>query len=344
MPAELFGAMPDGGEVRLIKLSDPAGGLTAEILTLGAVIHRLSVPGRGGKLADVVLGAPDLGGYLSAGFPAAAVIGRVANRIKGAAFTLGGREYRLTANERANTLHSGAGNYAARNFELAEAGGSMARLTLRDGGEGGFPGIVDVEVTYSLADGALEISYRAKPLEDTPINITNHVYFNLSGHASGAACRQELSVNADYYTPADGEDIPLGDLRGVEGTPFDLRRPRALGEAMDDLADWGDKHNGFDHNFVLNGQGQRLAARACDPGSGRIMEVYTDLPGMQLYAGNFIAGGTGGKDGASYGPHHGFCLETQHFPNAVNQPGFPNCVVKAGEVFSSETVFRFSVR
>ena len=342
--ASVFGALPDGSHVWRASLANESG-VSADILTLGATIHSIKAPDRLGRVSDVILGKKDVDGYLDSRACSAAVIGRVANRIKGHRFPRHGKVIMLDANERKNTLHGGSGNYARRNFALVEADSSHAVLALRDHGEGGFPGEVDIQVTYSLNDdNELMVEYLALPTEDTPINITNHAYFNLAGHSAGRIDRHELYINANFYTPADREDIPTGEILRVKDTPFDFTRARPLGEAMDELAEYGDKHGGYDHNFVLNGSGWRVAAAAHDPKSGRYLEVFTDLPGLQLYTANFIEEGTPGKGKAIYGKHSGFCLETQYFPDSVHQPHFPDCVVWAGEIFETATAFRFSVK
>ncbi|MDR1059888.1 MAG: galactose mutarotase, partial [Clostridiales bacterium] len=312
MGAKLFGQMPDGAQIWKCELRN-AGGLSVELLTLGATIHRILAPDREGRTADVVLGKDGVEGYLSKGALAAATIGRVANRIQGHSFSLGGEAFELDANENGSTLHGGSGNYAGRVFSLVEATDSRARMVARDFGEGGFPGEVAVEVAFSLGDdGSLRIEYTAIPTRDTPINLTNHAYFNLAGHGSGPIDAHELQIEADFYTPSDAEDIPTGEIAKVAGTPFDFTSPRVLGPAMRELAASGDAHGGFDHNFALRGSGWRKIAVATEPASGRAMEVYTDLPGVQFYTANHAAPGAVGKDGAAYGRHSGFCLETQH--------------------------------
>jgi aldose 1-epimerase len=341
MGMTLFGEMPGGGQVWKCELKNGSG-VSAEILSLGATIHSLSVPGRDGRSADVILGKDDVAGYLSPGAAAAATIGRVANRIAGHSFDLGGKTYVLDANERDKTLHGGSGNYALRNFSVVEATGTLVRLAARDLGEAGFPGEAAIEVAFTLKpDNTLLIQYCAVPTQDTPINFTNHAYFNLAGHDSGEVDGQELQIDADFFTPADEEDIPTGEIAKVAGTPFDLTSPRNLGDAMRELQAFGDGHGGYDHNYVLRGAGFRKVAEAADPASGRVMEVYTDLPGLQLYTANMIAPGLIGKAGATYGKHGGFCLETQYFPDTMHRPHFPSCIVAADAVYRTETAYRF---
>jgi aldose 1-epimerase len=292
-----------------------------------------------------LLGAPDVRTYLKKGAPSASVIGRVANRISKSKFSLDGKNYTLDTNENENTLHSGSGNYALKNFTLLYANESSAQFVLKDFGEGGFPGEVNMSVTYTIKENnILEIHYQAISSCDTPINLTNHAYFNLNGHASGPVYKQKLQIMADFYTITNKQDIPSGEICKVEKTPFDLRKSHTLGLALADLATFGDWHNGFDHNFVFHEKGIKKAAIFYDPESGRKMEVFTDLPGMQLYCGNFIPKGFKGKDGASYGPHSGICLETQYFPDSVNIAHFPNCITKANTVFSTKTSFHFGIK
>lgn len=297
MSLEQFGVTGAGEPVWLARLA--SGPITVEILSYGATIHKILAPDRRGNYADVVLGKDDAAGYAAPGAASGAVIGRVANRIKNHSFKLNGRRHILDANENRNTLHGGSGNYAHMNFVVIEASGARVRLAARDRGDGGFPGEVTVEVCYTLSgDGTLLIEYAAVPTMDTPINLTNHVYFNLAGQGSGPADGHTLQLNAGFYTPSDAEDIPTGEIFSVKKTPFDFTKPRNLGLAMEALAASGDRHNGFDHNFVLDGEGWRKIATAADETSGRRLEAYTDLPGVQLYTANFLKDGARGKDGA----------------------------------------------
>jgi aldose 1-epimerase len=340
MGIELFGKMPNGDSVWRCKLKN-ARGMSAEIITLGANIQTLYAPDRGGKAENVILGRSDLAGYLSPGCPSAAVIGRVANRIRGHSFRLNGRDYELPANDHNNTLHGASGNYGRRNFALIEADDTLVRLALRDHGEAGFPGEADVEVTYRLEDDGLLIQYQVIPTEDTPVNVTNHVYFNLAGHTRNGIGEQELQLEADFYTRTDDENVPVGEILRTAGTPFDFSRFRKFGPALAELLASGDDKGGYDHNFVLNGTGMRKVAVARDGQSGRIMETFTDMPGLQLYTANNIPDGAAGYDGVTYKKHDAFCLETQFFPDTVHYPHFPCCIVRAGTVFTSSTAYRF---
>ena len=341
MPLRQFGVTGGGDPIWLAELA--AGDISVEVISYGATIHRVLAPDRDGNVADVVLGKDTAEGYMAPGAPSGAIIGRVANRIKNHAFRLNGRRYILETNEKRNTLHSGSGNYANRNFAVIDASGRHVRLAVRDRGEAGFPGEVAVEVCYTLdGDGTLSIEYSAIPTDDTPINLTNHVYFNLAGQDSGPVYGHTLTIGADFYTPADSANIPTGEILRIKDTPLNFSKPRKLGSAMIELANSGDKRNGFDHNFVLNGEGFRKVAEAADEESGRALEVFTDLPGVQLYTANFLRDGTAGKDGAKYGQHSGFCLETQFFPDTIHKPHFPGGIAYEGEIFSTATAYRFS--
>ncbi len=315
-----------------------AGAWSAEILPYGASVRSLRVPGRDGKAVDVVLGYDTPEEYAAQNGCLGAAVGRYANRIGGAKFTLNGKTYPLFANEGRNTLHSGAAGFHKRLWALsAEGEDTVLCVITSPDGEGGFPGNFRMEVRYTLKGGALSIRYTATSDADTVLNLTNHTYFNLGGQGSGPVDGHLITLRACRYTPIDAEKLPTGELRKVEGTAWDLRSPTLLGERLThpDLVPTG----GFDHNFVLDGpEGNAVFC----PATGIRMDFTTDQPGVQLYT----AGGLTprrGKAGAQYAPRHGLCLETQNFPDAVNQPAFPTPVLKAGEVFHSETVYRFSL-
>jgi len=341
---EHFGNLPDGSEVTLYRLEN--GGITAEILSLGGIIHRLLVPDKDGKTEDIVFGADDVAGYLSMSC-AASVIGRFANRISEGRFTAGGKEWITEKNAPGNcTLHSGSGNYAARNFtgsfDTSEDGLVGLKLDLRDNGEGGFPGGMDVTVTYTLdASGNLRIRYEGTPEADTPISMTNHVYFNLSGHASGSVEDHICQLDSDYHMTHYDTGLPTGDIRSVRGTDFDFTSPQPFKRGFNS-SDPQLSRNGYDHNFCIRGRGMRRGGVVKDPKSGRCLEFFTDLPGVQLYTGlHLLLKKCDGKDGAVYSNGDGFCLETQHYPDSVNMSQFPSPMYKAGEKFESETVYRF---
>lgn len=345
-----FGYAPDGTEVRLYTLTN-AHGLRATISTYGGTLTSLLTPDRNGQPGDVVLGFDSVAGYtspqyLQAGPYFGALIGRYGNRIGQGRFSLEGRTYTLARNNGPNSLHGGQ-----RGFDkvlwTAEPGTSPYGQTLTltyfsPDGEEGYPGNLSVQVVYTLTpDNALRLDYSATTDQATPLNLTNHSYFNLHhGHAPDAL-GHELTLHADRYTVVDDTLIPTGELRPVQGTPFDFRQPHTIGARI------GQVPGGYDHNWVLAAQQRprpQLAASVYEPVSGRTLEVLTDQPGVQFYSGNFLDGSLQGKGGTVYGPHYGFCLETQHFPDSPNQPHFPGTILQPGHTFRSTTEYRFGVR
>lgn len=338
-----FGVTKSGEEVRELTLDN--GVLTARVLTFGGVLRALTVPGKDGPV-DVVLGYDTVAEYEEGTGYFGALVGRFANRIAKGRFTLDGKEYTLACNDGPNHLHGGNVGWSHRIWTVAEASGDRAVLTLDSpDGEEGYPGHVQVKVTYALEDSALSIHYEAVTDRDTPCNLTNHSYFNLSGQGSGTVLDQELKLYCSAYTPTDNTSIPLGTIDPVEGTPMDLRQPTPIGAHIDEPFQqlvWG---HGYDHNFVVDGQPgvMRPAAEARSRATGVVMEVETDCPGVQLYTANFVEDGRKGKGGARYGFRHAFCLETQHFPDTPNQLAFPSCTLKAGARYDQTTRFRFSV-
>jgi aldose 1-epimerase len=339
-----FGTMQDGTQVRIFTLRNSKG-MVAKVMTCGATLTELEVPDRRGVVTNVVLGAETFEQYAK-GFPASAsVIGRFANRIAKARFTLDGMEYKLAANNGKNHLHGGRKGFGQVVWEgralPAQEGESAVRFTYHSkDGEEGYPGNLDVTVTYTLTDAnVLRLDYEAVTDKATPVNLTNHAYFNLAG--MGDVHEQVLWLAADRYTVADDELIPTGEMAPVKGTPLDFTTPTAIGARIDQLKP---KLNGYDHNFVLNGDGKSLTlcARAVDPKSGRMMEVSTTQPGVQLYTGNHLDGKHAGVGGVLYPHHGGFCLETQHFPDSINQTKFPSVVLRPGQTFRSTTAFAFS--
>lgn len=340
---KLFGTMPDGTPVYCIPLR--RGALSAEVLTYGGAIRSLKVPDRDGKPVDVVLGFDDLEGYLTHGCFFGAIIGPFGNRIGGARFSLNGREFPLAANDGKNHLHGGPLGFDKQVWQLGSAGTDFVTLTLhRPDLAGGYPGNMDVKVTYRLTDDALEIDYCATTDDDTLCNLTNHSYFNLDGHASGPVLAQTIQIDADRFTPTDPGSIPTGELADVTGTPMDLRKALPIGLHIDDDWDQLNWPGGYDHNFVLNGAWGTLRpiAEAKAAKTGIVMRVETDLPGVQFYAGNFIPNGLPGKGGAVYGKRHAFCLETQVFPDAPNKPDFPSALLTPEAPYRTKTVYRFS--
>ncbi|MGE0355250.1 MAG: aldose epimerase family protein, partial [Gemmatimonadales bacterium] len=288
-------------------------------LTYGGIIQSIRAPDRRGRADDIVLGFDTLDGYLTDSPYFGAIIGRYANRIAGGCFELDGTEYRLATNNGPNHLHGGWRGFdkmlwSAREFSAAGACGVVLEYVSPDGEEG-YPGTVEVSVTYRLEGRRLTVEYSARTTRATPINLTQHSYFNLAGAAAGDVLGHMLMIHADRITPADAGLIPTGELRPVEGTVFDFRRPVPIGARIEAPDPQLDHAGGYDHNFVLNGgPGLRPAARAADPAGGRSLEVHTTEPGLQFYSGNFLDGSVTGKGGHAYRRHAGFCLETQHFP------------------------------
>lgn len=340
----LFGVMPDGTNVEQYTLT--AGALSCDIITFGGSLRALRVPDRDGRPVDVLLGFDTLDSYRTHGKSFGALVGRFANRIGGARFTLNGTVYPLAANDHGvNHLHGGSLGYNRRVWKVDAASDAALTLSLfSPDGEEGYPGNLQARVTYTLTGEGLTIDYGAECDKDTVCNLTNHAYFNLSGHDSGPVLDQSIQLLADRYTPTDARSIPTGDIAPVDGTPMDLRRPTLIGahigEAFPQLLQAG----GYDHNWVVNGGDGSLRpiARAASPASGISMEVLSTLPGVQFYTGNYLAGCPAGKGGAAYDRRWGFCLETQFFPDSPNHEHFPSCVLRAGEPFRSTTSFRFT--
>ncbi len=338
-----FGRMPDGAPVEQIALR--SGALTCQIITYGGAVRSLTVPTRDGSPVDVALGFDTLEDYRAQDKYMGALVGRYANRIGGARFTLNGVEYPLYANDGPNSLHGGKVGFDKQVWTVEALTDNSVTLSLvSPDGEEGYPGTLSVQVTYTLRGGALSIQYRAVCDRDTVFNPTNHTYFNLSGHNSGSVEGQYIKLSASHYTPAAPGSIPTGEIAPVGGTPMDLRAAQPIGAHIGDPFEQLSLAAGYDHNWVLAyNRSTKKFARAWSPDTGIAMDVSTDLPGVQFYTGNFIQGCPSGKGGAVYGNRHGFCLETQFFPDTPNNPGFPSCVLRAGEQFSSKTSYVFSI-
>jgi aldose 1-epimerase len=345
---DTFGQMPDGTQVHLYTLSSP-NGATAKITNYGAILVSLDVPDRDGTLADVTLGYDNLDDYLERGSFFGATVGRYANRIGGAKFVLDGVEYQLAANNGPNHLHGGNKGFDKVIWRLedinAEGDEAFVKLTyVSEDGEEGYPGNLACSVTYTLTrDHALRIDYEAETDKTTVVNLTNHSYFNLAGQGAGDILDHVLMLNADKYTVFDEGLIPTGEIRSVEGTPLDFTSPTSIGARI------GQVGQGYDQNYVLSKQDApagslMLCARVLEPTSGRIMEVHTTEPGMQLYTGNFLDGTITGKEGKVYKKHYAFCLETQHYPDSPNKPDFPSVVLQPGQKFTSTTIYEFSAQ
>lgn len=342
-----YGQTADGQSVDLYTLTNAAG-VELGVTNFGGIITSLRVPDRAGAMGDVVHGFDRWDGYLRGHPFFGALVGRYGNRIARGKFTLNGVEYSLALNNGPNALHGGLKGFDKvawqANAISTDAGPGLVLRYLSRDGEEGYPGNLSVVVTYVLADPAeLRISYSANTDKDTVINLTNHSYFNLAG--GGDILGHEVQLFADQFTPVDANLIPTGVLQDVSGTPFDFRTPTAIGARINDAHEQITRGGGYDHNFVVRGPmgALRPAARVTEPTTGRALEVFTTEPGVQFYTGNFLDGSLTGKRGAVYARRSGFCLETQHFPDSPNQPGFPSTVLKAGETYRSTTVFRFGV-
>ena len=340
-----FGITPSGESVSLITLKNKA--ISCQIITYGAAIRSLLVPDRDGSLTDVVLGYDSLAEYITGGYYLGATIGRFANRIADGRFSLHGKEYSLAHNDGRNHLHGGNVGFSHRVWNIEQLQDHSVVLTLDSpNGEEGYPGNLNAKVTYTLKDGSLFVRYQASSDADTPCSLTNHSYFNLAGHNGGAVLDQEISIFADHYTPSNSSSIPYGTIEPVAGTPMDLRNLTPIGKYIDTAFTQLEQARGYDHNYALTGKIGTLTpcAYASCTETGITMDVSTTLPGLHFYTANFVAEGTPGKNGSCYGPRHAFCLETQQFPDAPNQPSFPSAILKADSEFDHWTVFSFSAK
>ena len=344
---EPFGKMPDGKAVERFTLTN-ANGVELKAMSYGGIITSLRVPDRTGRLDDIVLGFDHLESYLKEHPFFGAIIGRYGNRIAKGAFTLDGKSYTLATNNAPNHLHGGNNGFdkVLWTGEPVAGRNAIAFTRASPDGEEGYPGNLRVRVTYTLTDkNELIVDYLATTDKPTPVNLTQHSYFNLAGQASGDILGHQLLLNADRYTPVDDTLIPTGELAPVAGTPFDFRQPTAIGARIDQDHPQLKNGKGYDHNWVLNrtGSGRQLAARVIEPRTGRTMEIATTEPGIQFYSGNFLDGTLTGKAGAVYKHRTGFCLETQHYPDSPNQPKFPSTTLRPGTEYKTSTVFTFGV-
>jgi aldose 1-epimerase len=345
---QAFGMTASQEAVELYTLTN-ANGMEARIMTYGGTVVSLKVPDRHGKLGDVVLGYETLDGYLKNSPYFGAIVGRYGNRIGKARFSLNGKEYTLPKNNGENTLHGGIKGFdkvvwKAKEVKSKEGIGLSLSYVSKDGEEG-FPGTLSVTVVYTLTNNnELNIEYTATTDKTTVVNLTHHSYFNLAGE--GGILNHELMIDANRFTPVDSGLIPTGELRTVKETPMDFTKSTVIGARIDQQDEQLTLGRGYDHNWVINNRtgGLALAARVYEPGSGRAMEVYTTEPGIQFYSGNFLDGSITGKDGQAYKQRYGFCLETQHFPDSPNKPGFPSTVLKPGQRYKTTTIYKFSVK
>ncbi len=350
-----FGQTADGQALSLYTLTN-SHGAQVQITNFGGTVTSIKVPDRRGKLGDVVLGYDSPASYVknTGGTYFGALIGRYANRVAKGHLVVDGTPYQLAINNKPNTLHGGKVGFNQKVWTAASVraahGVALALRYVSPDGEENFPGTLTVKVVYTWTDdNALKIDYTATTDKDTVVNLTNHSYFNLNGAGNGTILDTKLMFNANRYTPVDAVAIPLGPLAPVAGTPFDFRRPVAIGARVNQPNQQLEFGHGYDHNFVLNGYRSgstvpRLAARAYAPRSGRVLTAYTTEPGMQLYTGNFLDGNIHGKGGKAYVRRGAFCLEAQHFPDAPNHPAYPTTMLKPGQVYRQTTIYQFSVR
>jgi aldose 1-epimerase len=345
-----FGALPDGREVTQYTLKN-ASGIELRAITYGGIVTSLRTPDRTGAFTDIVLGYDDLAGYLKTTPYFGAIVGRYGNRIAKATFTLDGAKHTLAANNGPNALHGGMVGFdkvlwTGKPFSTDSTSGVEFSYVSKDGEEG-YPGTLTVTVTYTLTNAnEFAIDYRATTDKATPVNLTQHTYFNLAGDGSGTILGHQMAIDADRFTPVDATLIPTGVLQAVAGTPFDFRKPTAIGARIDTPDEQLVNGGGYDHNFVLtrSGEGLAHAARVVDTTSGRTLDVATTEPGVQFYSGNFLDGTITGKAGHVYQKRAGFCLETQHFPDSPNQASFPSTILRPGSTYSSRTVYTFGVQ
>ena len=342
----IFGKTPDGTPVELYVLKN--GQITVKVMTYGAIITEIDTPDRNGKEGDVVLGFDSLEGYLGKHPYFGATVGRVANRIAKGKFTLNGQEYTLAVNDGPNTLHGGLKGFDKVIWKaepISRPDGPSIKLTRRSpDGEEGYPGNLDVSVQFTVTEqNELKIEYTATTDKATPINLSNHSYFNLAGRTTEPVLGHELMLAADHYTPVDETLMPTGEIAPVAGTPLDFTKPTDIGARIKELKG---EPTGYDHNFVLNSGGKSLAlaVRVYEPKTGRVMELSTTEPGVQFYTGNFLDGTITGKDGIAYRKHHAFCLEAQHYPDSIHHANFPSAVLEPGKTYTQTTVYKFSAR
>ncbi|HRJ71949.1 MAG TPA: aldose epimerase family protein [Terrimicrobiaceae bacterium] len=341
-----FGTLPDGREVRTYTLANDTG-MTVTLTDYGAAVLSILVPDRGGAATDVVLGFDDLAGYLSAENPYfGCTVGRFANRISSGSFSLDGKSFQLARNDGDHHLHGGPTGFSRQLWkaEVQAQDNAIRFHRISPDGEEGFPGSLAVSVTYALErqGNALRITYEATTDRPTILNLTNHTYFNLAG--AGSVLDHRVRIDADRHTVAGAGNIPTGAIADVQGTPLDLRQAAPIGSRLEAL---GGTPSGFDHNYVLNpgaARGETAAAEVEDPKTGRVLQVFTHQPGLQFYTANYLNGSFAGKSGTRYAQHAGFCLETQHFPDAPNHENFPSTVLRPGEIFRSQTTYVFGTR
>ena len=342
----------DFDSIKLYTLKNESG-MTVRVTNYGAIVTSIIVPDRNGKQADVALGYDRVEDYINAVDKPyfGAVVGRYGNRIAKGEFTLDGETYSLLKNNGENHLHGGAIGFDKVVWTVDEyvEGQALTLSYLAKDKEEGYPGNLQLKITYTLADdNSLVVDYHATTDKATPVNVTQHTYFNLKGEGQGTILDHQLMLNAKKFTPVDESLIPTGEMPTVAGTPFDFTTPKAIGRDIGQQNEQLVFGLGYDHNWILDTDGKEgelsLAAEVHEPSSGRVMEIYTTEPGIQFYCGNFLDGRLKGKAGKPYVHRGGFCLETQHFPDSPNQPNFPSTILKPGETYDSKTVFKFSTK
>ncbi len=349
MQKEKFGMLSDKTPIDKFTLTN-SNQVEVQILTYGGILHSITTVDRTGRPAEITMGYDRLEQYVARNPFFGALVGRYANRIAGGTFAIDEQPCTLTCNKGACHLHGGIKGFDKAVWHARDAttaNGAALRLSYRSvDGEQGYPGNLDVAVTYTLDDlDRLHIDYRAQTDRPTVLNLTNHTYFNLTGDADTDILGHELMIAADRFTCIDEDVLPTGELAATAGTPLDFRTPAPIGRRIDDTHDQIQKGGGYDHNWVLNTSGdlEQIAARVVEPVSGRVLEVYTTQPGVQFYTGNNLDGSLIGKGGVPCRHRHAFCLETQHFPDSPNQPAFPSTVLRPEEVYQQKTIYRFAV-
>jgi aldose 1-epimerase len=343
---EEFGKTADGKTVNIYTIKN-ANGLEIKVSEFGATLVSLKVPDRDGNIEDIILGFDNLEGYINDNTFQGVIAGRYANRIAKGKFTLNGEEYTLATNDGENHLHGGVEGFGKKLWkgeEIKTEEGNGVKLTyLSKDGEEGYPGNLENTVKYILNDNnELKIVLKSKTDKATPVNLTNHAYFNLKGQGNGTILEHKLKLNAKEYTPVDNGLIPTGEIKSVEGTPLDFTELTAIGSR---IAETDKKFcGGYDHNFIITKSDKPLSmvAKAVEPESGRTMEIYATMPGVQFYSGNFLDGFKG-KGGKAYEQHYAFCLEPQYYPDSPNKPDFPSCIINAGEEREETILYKFSV-